>query len=463
YPVIWYGDDPLVLADGDAQFDRIDSVVLRVYDTGYEAAASDRATIEILKGTPAAPPVAPALPAAPAGAVRLTRPGAPAGRAVRAAAMLVPTVPPPGGSADRADQGEPVTPSPPPEQNADAHGAVPGGARSVGGRGLGAARAGRGAGGPAPVGPTPAAPLGPPLEIAVFTGPESAFFATSSLILGARDAILVDAQLTRSAGRELAEWIAGKGRNLLAVVITHPHPDHYFGVEEVLRLFPQAHVLAAPQVVAAIARTAGAKVLQWRPVYGDDIPDAPVLPRALLPQPLMIDRQLIRVLYLGQGDCADCTVVHVPASRTVIAGDCVYNGTHVWTAETTTAERVTWARNLVRIAELGAHRVIAGHRAPDQGDEAARVLTFTGEYLQDFDRVLARYPTDADSVVAAMSVRYGELTLPAILAAGAAANTSRRVLEPPPAPRPDQSPDATADVGSDQDPDESSAGTAGSA
>ncbi|WP_405360567.1 MBL fold metallo-hydrolase [Kitasatospora sp. NBC_00085] len=269
------------------------------------------------------------------------------------------------------------------------------------------------------------APAARPLEIAVFTGPESAFFATSTLILGERTAILVDAQLTRSAGRELAEWVAGKGRRLLAIVITHQHPDHYFGAEEVLRLFPDAQLLAAPPVVDGILRTAAAKVAQWKPVYGDDIPDRPLVPAPLLPQPLMVDRQVIPVLLFGQGDCGDSTVVHVPSVSTVIAGDFVYNGTHVWTADTTPVERTAWGRNLGRIAELGAERVIAGHRAPDQGDEAARVLAFTGEYLQDFDRLLAEHPADPEALATAMNERYGELTLPAILELSAAANTAR--------------------------------------
>ncbi|WP_406091116.1 MBL fold metallo-hydrolase [Kitasatospora purpeofusca] len=263
-----------------------------------------------------------------------------------------------------------------------------------------------------------------PLEVAVFTGPESAFFATSTLILGEHTAILVDAQLTRSAGRELAEWVAGKGRRLLAIVVTHHHPDHYFGAEEVLRLFPDARLLAAPPVVDGILRTAAAKVAQWKPVFGDDIPDHPLVPAPLLPQPLMIDRQAIPVLLLGQGDCDGSTVVHVPSIRTVIAGDFVYNGTHVWTADTTPERRTEWIRNLGRIAELGVERVIAGHRAPEQGDDAARVLAFTGEYLQDFDRLLAAHPDDAEALVAAVNERYGELTLPAVLELSAAANTA---------------------------------------
>ncbi|MFF2141085.1 MBL fold metallo-hydrolase [Kitasatospora sp. NPDC058190] len=264
-----------------------------------------------------------------------------------------------------------------------------------------------------------------PLEVAVFTGPESAFFTTSTLILGERTAILVDAQLTRSAGRELAEWVAGKGRRLLAIVVTHQHPDHYFGAEEVLKLFPDAQLLAAPAVVEGIRRTVAAKVAQWKPVYGDDIPDHPLVPAPLLPQPLMLDRQVIPVLLLGQADCGESSVVHVPSIRTVIAGDFVGNGTHVWTADTTPAQRATWGHNLGRIADLGVDRVIAGHRAPEQGDDAARVLAFTGEYLRDFDRALAAHPADPEALVTAMSERYGELTLPSFLELGAVANTAR--------------------------------------
>ncbi|MFE9422470.1 MBL fold metallo-hydrolase [Kitasatospora sp. NPDC006697] len=311
--------------------------------------------------------------------------------------------------------------TPPPEPSA-AGTTGPGDATGAAGSGAdgGAAPALRGGNGS-----TAAPPPGPPLEIEVFTGPESALFATSSLICGTRDAILVDAQLTRGAGRELAEWIAGKARQLLAVVITHPHPDHYFGVEEVLRLFPAAQVLAAPPVVAAIAATAAAKTAEWRPVLGADIPEHPVLPRPLRPLPLMIDRQLIRVLMLGQSDCSDSTVVHVPGSRTVIAGDFVGNGTHLWTAETTPEQRTAWLANLDRIAALAPDRLIAGHRAPGQGDDPARILGFTRDYLHDFDQLLTEHPDDAEALVTTMAQAYGELTLPAFLTAGARANTDR--------------------------------------
>ncbi|GAA2263187.1 MULTISPECIES: MBL fold metallo-hydrolase [Kitasatospora] len=274
-------------------------------------------------------------------------------------------------------------------------------------------------------------PAARPLRIEVFTGPEAGFFATSSLIMGERAAILIDAQLTRSAGRELAEWVAGKQLQLLAVVVTHQHPDHYFGAEEVLKLFPKAQLLAAPSVVEAIARTAAAKVAEWKPVYGDDIPDHPLLPVPLLPQPLMVDRQLIRVLNLGQSDCEASTLVYVPSARTVVAGDYAYHGTHVWTADTDEAQRLDWAHNLARIADLDVDRVIAGHRAPGYDDDPIRVLAFTGEYLQDFDRALAEHPDDPEGLAAAVNERHGGLTLPAFLERSAAANIARLAAVPP--------------------------------
>ncbi|MEU2231357.1 hypothetical protein ACH4A8_18745 [Streptomyces vietnamensis] len=63
YPVALDEDIPLTFADGDPLNDRIDLVVLRVYDNDVDALGKYEAGIEIVKGTPAATPAAPAAPA----------------------------------------------------------------------------------------------------------------------------------------------------------------------------------------------------------------------------------------------------------------------------------------------------------------------------------------------------------------------------------------------------------------
>ncbi|MFF7437965.1 hypothetical protein [Streptomyces sp. NPDC008122] len=63
YPVALDADITITFADGDPLNDRIDLVVVRVYDNDVDALGKYEAGIEIVKGTPAAAPVAPAAPA----------------------------------------------------------------------------------------------------------------------------------------------------------------------------------------------------------------------------------------------------------------------------------------------------------------------------------------------------------------------------------------------------------------
>jgi glyoxylase-like metal-dependent hydrolase (beta-lactamase superfamily II) len=267
------------------------------------------------------------------------------------------------------------------------------------------------------------------LVVEVFTGPESSFFSTSALVHGPTEALLVDTQLTLSAGRELAEWVAGRTGRLTAVLITHPHPDHYFGTEEILRLFPGTPVYAVPEVIEGVLATGLAKVAEWQPVFGDDITSFPVVPGPLPGHRLRVDGAVVDVLALGQGDCSASSVVHVPSADVLIAGDLVYNGTHLWTAETTPEQRADWMANLEVLRGLGTTRVVAGHRAPGQDDDTGRVLGFTADYLRAFDARLAEHPHDAAALAAAMNETYAELTLPALLEISAAANTAEAAEE----------------------------------
>src|ERR1700729_927738 len=52
----------------------------------------------------------------------------------------------------------------------------------------------------------------------------------STLIFGARDAVLVDALLTVREATALADWIALHDRRLTTIYITHGHGDHYGGL-----------------------------------------------------------------------------------------------------------------------------------------------------------------------------------------------------------------------------------------
>ncbi|MFF1306812.1 hypothetical protein [Streptomyces sp. NPDC058307] len=64
YPVSVDAPTVLTFTDGEAQFARIDSVALRVYDQLFDQAGQNLATVEIIRGTGAATPTAPSMPSA---------------------------------------------------------------------------------------------------------------------------------------------------------------------------------------------------------------------------------------------------------------------------------------------------------------------------------------------------------------------------------------------------------------
>ncbi|MFE9450628.1 hypothetical protein [Streptomyces sp. NPDC006739] len=64
YPIALDAPEVVTFTDGNAQFARVDTVALRVYDQLFDTNGQNLARIEVFIGNPASPPVAPTLPAA---------------------------------------------------------------------------------------------------------------------------------------------------------------------------------------------------------------------------------------------------------------------------------------------------------------------------------------------------------------------------------------------------------------
>jgi glyoxylase-like metal-dependent hydrolase (beta-lactamase superfamily II) len=91
------------------------------------------------------------------------------------------------------------------------------------------------------------------LTLATTVTPEG-FRVTSTLITGEQDAVLVDSQFTLAEAHRLVAKILESKKTLKTILITHGHPDHYFGLEVVRAAFPQARIVAAPAVIVEIVR-----------------------------------------------------------------------------------------------------------------------------------------------------------------------------------------------------------------
>jgi glyoxylase-like metal-dependent hydrolase (beta-lactamase superfamily II) len=254
-----------------------------------------------------------------------------------------------------------------------------------------------------------------PLKVTPIVGSPQGFFVTSTLVTGEKEAVLIDTAFTLADAHRVAAAVLDSGKTLTTIFVTHGHPDHYFGAVALKSAFPKAKLVARAETIKDIEKSWKGKVAQWGPMYGANLTDAPVIPEALTGDTLTVDGETLTIHGGVQGDDAHNAWVWIPSAKAVVGGDTLYNGVHVWTAETKTANRTAWLATLDTIEKLKPELVIAGHKVPDAKDDVS-AITFTREYLKAFDvavkgsksakealdKVKAKYPSAALDVIASI-------------------------------------------------------------
>lgn len=101
----------------------------------------------------------------------------------------------------------------------------------------------------------------------------------------------------------------------------------------------------------------------------------------------------------------DAVLVDVPATSAhadlLVAGDVLYNGVHMYLAESAGGGRQAWLAAIDQVATLTPRLVIAGHKNASLDDSAPRIFAQTRAYLTDADRLLSQC-NDAASFFTAM-------------------------------------------------------------
>jgi glyoxylase-like metal-dependent hydrolase (beta-lactamase superfamily II) len=240
--------------------------------------------------------------------------------------------------------------------------------------------------------------------IKVFVASEASLNATSTLLLGEKDAVLVDVPFTRSDGHRLVAEVLESGRTLRTIYISHDHPDHFLSLEVLAQAFPDARMVTAAPVVDDIWRSLPFKLKRWGPMLGANGPRHPVVPQALQGDSLTLEGNEIRVLGPMQGDHVHATALWVPSISALIAGDLLFADVHLWLGEHTPDQRKAWLAVLDRFDALQPKIVVAGHRPPGVPDDA-RALRFTRDYLIAFESAVKSAKNSAD-LIARMKTRF---------------------------------------------------------
>src|ERR1700746_2615962 len=100
-------------------------------------------------------------------------------------------------------------------------------------------------------------------KVHIHTSSPDAFFVNSFIIEGARSLVLVDTQFVLSEASLLTGRIATLRKPLAAILITHPHPDHYNGLASILEKHAGTRVHATASTINGIRETAELNRAHW--------------------------------------------------------------------------------------------------------------------------------------------------------------------------------------------------------
>ncbi len=239
----------------------------------------------------------------------------------------------------------------------------------------------------------------PALSIQSYASSETSARLNAHLILGERDALLVDATMTRADAEQVADMVARSGRRLRTVFITNSQPDKYLGLPVLTARFPDARVVSTAEVVGDIEARGPGYLERLRARYGDDvIAERLVVPETLSADGLELEGQPIRVERFTGGECPHAAALYVPALRALLPGAIVFEGSHLFLRE---RDIPGWRRHLAELrARSDVDRIYPGHGAA-AGPE---VLDAMERYLDDFEKAVAL--GDADAAYAYMVERY---------------------------------------------------------
>ena len=214
---------------------------------------------------------------------------------------------------------------------------------------------------------------------------------TSTLILGNRDAVLVDPPLTNTQAAEVGDWIESCERTLRGIHITHGHGDHWFGAIPLLARFPDVVVHATKGTTELMAAQSSAEFRDefWDRVFPGQLPHGDIDIDVVDENGFELESVELLPIEVGHTDTDATTLLHVPRTGLVVAGDVVYNGVHLYLTESGGADGLeAWLTALDVTESLNPTAVVAGHKNPRAVDDPSQIQA-TRQYLTDARELLA--------------------------------------------------------------------------
>ncbi len=213
--------------------------------------------------------------------------------------------------------------------------------------------------------------------IHTYTSPDSNGLVNSHIIETNDHLILIDTQYLLPSAKELKAYLSTIKKNIERIIISHSHPDHWFGNE----LFKGQKIFALQEVRSILEQAGDAMIesYQFMNENGSLVPTSKTLPNYTLNEGLFtLDDVTFSVVTFTDAEDSVIAGIEIPKENILIAQDIVYDFTHAFTAELANVHN-RWIEVLESVQSKNYSLILGGHGTPSEGDILAPAIA----YLQD--------------------------------------------------------------------------------
>jgi glyoxylase-like metal-dependent hydrolase (beta-lactamase superfamily II) len=243
-----------------------------------------------------------------------------------------------------------------------------------------------------------------PVSVHRFTSSEAHFVANSWLVETAHGVVVVDTQFTVSEGKAAHAKLEGLKKPVLAVLLTHAHPDHVNGTKELLA-GAQVPVVALEKVKAVLEKIDAPKRAFWTPIVKDDYPAATVFPDRILKsgESITFDGVTFTGFDLGLGE-SDEESVWVAGDKAFV-GDLLTSGVHPWLAE---GHSGAWLQSLTALEKLAAAQGVKSFFPGHGAEGGVATIAWQRRYLETYRAAVKELAAGKPALDAAAKKRLEE-------------------------------------------------------
>lgn len=242
--------------------------------------------------------------------------------------------------------------------------------------------------------------------IHTYISPEMSTMVTSHIIETENKLILIDGQFMRADAKELRTYVDSLNKPVDRVIITHSHPDHWFGLE----FFSDLPTYALAETKTEIETLGNRIIKSKKPVLGDLVTDKTFAPEHVLSEgELNIDGVKMTMRKLSSAESGSQLLITLPKQRTMIVQDLCFNNVHLFIGQN---EFDSWMGNLEKLAESTDEydHYLVGHGLP----AGSEVIAATADYVAK-TKVIFAESTNGEDLKEKLCKEFSDYKCPVLL------------------------------------------------